>query len=441
MRPDRRRLAPRALVPLAVTALLATALAATPGTAHAVADTTPWQSQVVSTPYPSVGVNGYPSSLDDITAISATEVVAVGHVMTSVSPPTPRAEILTSSANTTNNGTIWPQNTTPTPLDGAYQSSLSAVDAVNSANVWTAGWSESGPGTPWNPVIRRRVTGGWTSVPVPTLGTNGATLSGIDMLNVNSGWAVGESWDTEHPNASQNVILHWNGTTWTKMSVPSEPGGYNGLYSVTATGPNDVWAVGGYSPSGFTNIAGTRRDNVILHWDGASWQLKTPKPTTDLNPRPASSPGAVGNLLHHLVVVSATEAYAMGTQITTSWIQRVPLVLKWDGTSWTPFTHDLNDGGLGWDLTDAQVISPTEIYFVGYQHDTSWDIVDHEFARRWDGTQFVAETLPTAPTGNVNGDRVASALSSVTGLPNGQTWIAGHTRSNKNQVLYKDVTP
>lgn len=416
-----------------MTALLAATLATTPGTAHA-QTAAPWVPQSPPTPAGVAGSDAFPSSLDDITAISATEVVAVGHLMTSLNPPMRRAEIVTASA--TNNTTTWPQNTTPTPLDGVYQSSLSAVDAVTSTNVWTAGWSESGPTVPCNPVILRRVNGAWNSVALPSLGAYGATLSGIDMLSANSGWAVGESSDTA--NTSQNVALHWDGTNWTKVPVPSQAGGYNGLYSVTALGPNDVWAVGGYSPSAFSSFADSRRDNVIMHWDGTSWSLKTPQPTTDLNPRPATSPGTQGNRLHHIVAVSATDVYAMGTQMTNGWFNRTPLVLHWTGGAWTPVTGPLNDEGRAWDFTDAQVISPAEIYFVGYQRGP--DFRDHDIVRRWDGTEFQTETFAT-PANGVSPDRVASALSSVTGLPDGRTWIAGHDTFNKNQVLYKHLTP
>jgi hypothetical protein len=62
----------------------------------------------------------------------------------------------------------------------------------------------------------------------------------------------------------QDLIVHWNGTTWFRVASPS-PGAHPGLLAVTATSAANAWAVGDYSTP-----AGQPR-TLILHWNGTNW--------------------------------------------------------------------------------------------------------------------------------------------------------------------------
>jgi hypothetical protein len=56
----------------------------------------------------------------------------------------------------------------------------------------------------------------------------------------------------------------------------NEPGVHNGLYGVTAVGPNDVWAVG---YRGFVTFR-----TLITHWNGSTWQVvPNPDPENSSN--------------------------------------------------------------------------------------------------------------------------------------------------------------
>jgi hypothetical protein len=50
-----------------------------------------------------------------------------------------------------------------------------------------------------------------------------------------------------------SVAVHWNGASWTTMSLPNVPTSY-----VVAASPSDVWVASDA--------------HSLLHWDGASWQ-------------------------------------------------------------------------------------------------------------------------------------------------------------------------
>ncbi|MBX3229831.1 MAG: hypothetical protein KIT84_05810 [Labilithrix sp.] len=69
-------------------------------------------------------------------------------------------------------------------------------------------------------------------------------------------WLVGE----------KGRVTHWDGAAFTE--VPS--GTDATLFGVWAAAPNDVWAVGG------TPESATGANDVVLHWDGATWKLEAP---------------------------------------------------------------------------------------------------------------------------------------------------------------------
>ncbi len=68
-------------------------------------------------------------------------------------------------------------------------------------------------------------------------------------------WLVGE----------KGRITHWDGTSFTE--VPS--GTDATLYGVWAAAPDDAWAVGG------TPDQPNASNDVVLHWDGSSWKPET----------------------------------------------------------------------------------------------------------------------------------------------------------------------
>src|SRR5262249_44238253 len=84
----------------------------------------------------------------------------------------------------------------------------------------------------------------------------------------NDVWAVGQvdtftssgsDWETGNLHG---LLLHWDGTTWSRVVVP---GGERGLLTgVWGTGPHDVWVT--------RNVNGDK-DNIygLQHWDGSAW--------------------------------------------------------------------------------------------------------------------------------------------------------------------------
>jgi hypothetical protein len=56
---------------------------------------------------------------------------------------------------------------------------------------------------------------------------------------------------------NQSLILHWNGTAWTRAASPS-PGAGGNLAGITASSPANAWAVGQFSAVGGDNAFAVR---------------------------------------------------------------------------------------------------------------------------------------------------------------------------------------
>jgi hypothetical protein len=59
-------------------------------------------------------------------------------------------------------------------------------------------------------------------------------------------------------------VLHYDGTAWTQQDVPL-PGGNARLWSVSANGPDDVWAVGD------REVGRLQTYPFLEHFDGHGW--------------------------------------------------------------------------------------------------------------------------------------------------------------------------
>jgi hypothetical protein len=104
-----------------------------------------------------------------------------------------------------------------------------------------------------------------TAVPLaPVYAGQNAQLNGVAEAAPGDGWAVGAVSD-QSSLASQTLAYHWDGTAWQRTPTPNPAGPTlpNQLAAVAAPAANDVWAVGG---DGFFPAA-----SLVLHWNGSTW--------------------------------------------------------------------------------------------------------------------------------------------------------------------------
>ncbi|HEX5724452.1 MAG TPA: hypothetical protein VFX98_03250 [Longimicrobiaceae bacterium] len=177
-----------------------------------------------------------------------------------------------------------------------------------------------------------------------TTGTE-STLYGIWGAAANRVWAVGE-FDT---------VLYWDGETWTQQEDPDLGAGEDDFNGVWGSGADDVWVVGNggrivrwdgsdwvdYTDPDNLTIADLYSvwgiaaddvwavgDDVILHWDGASWTATAPP---------------VAALLFSVRGSAADDVWAVGCGCA----QETGVALHWDGNEWTQDTDpDLDPDGL-----------------------------------------------------------------------------------------------
>src|SRR5205814_111658 len=122
-------------------------------------------------------------------------------------------------------------------------------------------------------------------------------------------WAVG--YYLAPGGRSRNLTLHWDGVEWHVVPVPDASPGSNQLFGVTAVAPNDVWAVGTYSPEQY------RWQTLILHWDGGAWVVV---------PHPDES--QYNTVLRGVSAVTSNDVWAVGYSLEGQYADEV--ILHWD---------------------------------------------------------------------------------------------------------------
>jgi hypothetical protein len=280
--------------------------------------------------------------------------------------------------------------------------SLSGVVATSASNAWAVGTDGSG-----KTLIEYWNGTGWKREPSPSPGPKGGydSLFAVAATSASNAWAVGSAIPT-----GGALLLHWNGTTWTMAQNPI-PGTV--LEGVTATAPDNAWAVGSYG----------RGKTLILHWNGTAW-------------RQASSPSITGDL-EAVAATSTSNAWAVGFAGISGGAgvpgNNSPLILHWNGATWTQVSSNLAPG-LG-NLRGVAATSAGNAWAVG----CSGCLAEGggvPVIERWNGTSW---TRVPAPNQDVLAGLFGVAATSATnawavGIPNGSpgntTGIAhwnGHT--------------
>ena len=191
------------------------------------------------------------------------------------------------------NGQSWSHVASPAsePPDGQ----LNAVSADSPTDAW-AGGSAMKVNDPHDsgvtPLIEHWNGTQWSVIPfaIDTTGTaNSGRILSIAAISPTDAWAV-----TDVNKGNPAVVEHWNGSTWSTVSVPVS---VNALSAVSA---NDVWAVGG--------------DGLILNWNGTQWSQ-------------VANPNGQSATLAAVAALSANDAWAISRDGSVT--------EQWNGTQWT----------------------------------------------------------------------------------------------------------
>jgi hypothetical protein len=164
---------------------------------------------------------------------------------------------------------------TTTSAPSGTRAQLFGVAAATASDVLAVGGynpGESPTAVLTRPYAEHWNGSGWTATGVPlkpVYSSQNAQLNGVTEVAHNDGWAVGTVSDLSSL-ASQTLAYHWDGTSWQRFPTPDPAGSSQGnqLNAVAARGAGDIWAAGG---------DGYPAASLVLHWNGSTWaQVRVP---------------------------------------------------------------------------------------------------------------------------------------------------------------------
>jgi len=85
----------------------------------------------------------------------------------------------------------------------------------------------------------------------------------VTAISNTDAWAAGQRY-LANGYTRATLILHWNGSRWSRVTSPDPGIFHNFLEGISAATASDVWAVGEEDNPGLGGL-------LTLHWDGHSW--------------------------------------------------------------------------------------------------------------------------------------------------------------------------
>jgi hypothetical protein len=347
------KIVPVRLVAVAGAAVTAVAMSGTAGAATWGVQHPPFTVQS-NVPY---------APLASVSAISATNVWAVGR---------DDGSMLTEHWN----GQKWSSVGLPAGPCDVFESGcqLTGVSADSASDVIAVGNGVLNTPQGWAavPLAYRWNGSAWQSLPLPS-GLSWSALQHVKTFSPTNAWAVGVG---ESGSLAAATAAHWDGTSWTQVST-----GFTttlGLTMNVITGPsaNDIWAAGQAQSFGYHNKV---RHSVLLHYNGTAWSQVTVPDT--------------GGIVD-VAAISATNAWAVGWDGS---------VLHWNGTAWTVNTKFI--------MVSAAIaaVSATSLWIAGLYVNNTLSLA------HFNGSAWSTQTAPAGIYTLTGG----SALSS------GAVWFSG----------------
>ena len=338
--------------------------------------------ELPTAPRHSYGPVSYPGTLESVSAVSASDVWAVGFH--------DDAHEVSSTLAEHWNGHFWSLVTTPT-FGGGGGASLVGVSAVSASDVWAVGNSYNG--TEFDTLVEHWDGVSWTQVPSPSPGgLTGSYLFGVSARSATDVWAVGRTYDGP-------LIEHWDGSTWTQVASPGDVG--TELDGVSAVTADDAFAVG--------QTFGAFSRPFILRWDGTSWT----KMAIDRSDKRGHGLSVAG-----VSATSSDDAWAVGTATTYRHVINRSLIEHWDGAHWQRVAGLDPGGRFGTTLAGVSGLSAGDVWAVGsYGVDRSGR--SRTFIEHWNGTRW--KLTHSANPGGAGESEVAA----VDALDPSHAWVAG----------------
>jgi hypothetical protein len=283
------------------------------------------------------------------------------------------------------NGTAWSQ--VSTPATGYSTNSLTAVSASSATDAWAVGRSEPYRYT-FYPLAMHWNGTAWAVSPSAVTALGGQLGVAVADISPTDAYAIGGHLGSAHTG----LVAQWNGTTWTRRTVPQPSNNNLGsdLYAISADGPNDVWIVGTYmfevNPSDFAN------ETYTLHWNGTTWSI-VPMPL-----EPGTNPN-FEYVFHSIKANSPSDVWAVGESFNAAvYTSGQTLIEHWNGTAWSIVPSP--SPGTNATLTGVTTSNASNnVWAVGYDTVPGTSQVQ-TLTLNWNGTAWATVASPNAGTGS-----------------------------------------
>ena len=295
------------------------------------------------------------------------------------------------------NGSAWA--VVPSPSPSQLDNVLTGVATASPTSAWAVGYAVRGY---HRALIEHWDGSAWRVVPSPRAGRLDSDLWGVTALSPANAWAVGN--ENIGGFRFRPLIEHWNGAAWTLVPAPSPPlrGVGASLFSVAATSPRDIWAVGNYD----TGTRFHRFQPLIEHWNGARWSIV-----------PAPVPGSAQ--LSQISLQAPDDGWAVGIRGAVPSTQA--LIEHWDGHRWTEVSSPVIKGS---SLAGVLALTPHLAWAVGncpLPHGGFRTLIE-----RWNGRAWTVTSSP-------NRDR-SSELLGIAGTQQ-HIWSVGDSLASRGTPL------
>ncbi len=220
----------------------------------------------------------------------------------------------------------------------------------------------------------------------------------IAAVSTRDAWAVGDYFTGREGGRQGAFIERWNGRRWRLVAAPIPRGAI--LWSLSASGARDVWAVGQTGDGG----------QLVEHWDGARWRMA-----------PAPHPPAA--ILFAVAAHRPRDAWAVGVRSRAGSVKT--LIEHWDGARWMVVPSPSPPAAPGRRpyaiLRTVTAISPTDVWAAGYSGGVR-SPVTRTLIEHWDGRHWTIVPSPNvrSPDGVIN-----DILFSVSGSRRDDVWAVG----------------
>ncbi|MCG3125362.1 MAG: hypothetical protein CHACPFDD_00180 [Phycisphaerae bacterium] len=244
---------------------------------------------------------------------------------------------------------------------------------------------------------------GWQFVSSPNGGDYSNLLRDVTGMSPNDVWAVG-TWspvpEPFHGTTHYTLILHYDGGAWSVVPSPNlddRVEGYNDLTGIAARAADDVWAVG---------VAGSSASPMVLHFDGQQW-----------SPEAAPPNNGSAFLWKAAAVGPQRQIWAVGGQNgLISQAPFIPLVARLNGDTWESLAG-VTVGALRTYFYSVDGMGPNDVWAVG-----TWGHNYGEFRvliEHFDGVRWRAVNYPT-PGLNID------SLTDVVAVAPDDVWAVGY---------------